>query len=242
MRNVARSEVLRSVSGSSVLAVYLVAVLMPIFVLVSDGTRFDLDGLDASTATARLLEPLAWCAVSAAFVGAYGVTRECYYASLGRTLTSVAFARVFWGKIIGGVVVGVVMVLGLVAVWTATVAVVLGQSGLALAPDAAAWRIYAGALLGAVLGASIGGAIGWIFRNYYAAAALIIVVPLALESALLRAAPEVARFSPGLALAALGLPGGEGRMLEFAPALGVGVAWAVALTAGAWFAAVKGRR
>ena len=74
MKDTVRSEALRSVSGSSILAVYLVAVLMPVFVLFSDGSRFDLAGLDPATATALLLEPLAWSAVSAAFVGAYGVT------------------------------------------------------------------------------------------------------------------------------------------------------------------------
>ena len=36
MKDTVRSEALRSVSGSSILAVYLVAVLMPVFVLFSD--------------------------------------------------------------------------------------------------------------------------------------------------------------------------------------------------------------
>lgn len=241
MKHVVRSEVLRSVSGLSVTAVYLVAVLMPVFVLFSDGTRFDLAGLDAGTATTRLLEPLAWCAVSAAFVGAYGVTRECYYGSLGRTLTSVALARAFWGKIIGGAAVGVGMVLGILVIWTLGASLVLARSGLALSWEPSAWRLYAGALLAAGLGAPIGAAVGWIVRNYYAAAALVIVVPLALEFALLRVAPEVARFSPGLALAALSVPGRQGRMLEFGPALGVGLAWSVLLIAAAWLVAARRR-
>lgn len=241
MKNVVRSEMLRSVSGLSVAAVYLVAVLMPVFVLFSDGARFDLAGLDAGTATTRLLEPLAWCAVSAAFVGAYGITRECYYGSLGRTLSSVALSRAFWGKIIGGTVVGVAMVSGILVVWTLGVSIVLARAGLSLSWGPDAWRLYAGALLGAVLGAPIGAAVGWIVRNYYAAAALLIVIPLALEFTLLRVAPEVARFSPGLALAALGVPGHQDRMLEFGPALGVGLAWVAALTAVAWLVAARRR-
>ncbi|MFB4350148.1 ABC transporter permease [Microbacterium sp. CR_7] len=241
MKHVVRSEMLRSVSGFSVTAIYLVAVLMPVFVLFSDGTRFELAGLDAGTATIRLLEPLAWCAVSAAFVGAYGVTRECYYGSLGRTLTSVTLSRAFWGKIVGGAVVGVGTVVGILVVWTLGVGLVLARSGLSLSWDPNAWHLYGGALLGAALGAPIGAAVGWIVRNYYAAAALLIVIPLALEFTLLRVAPEVARFSPGLALAALGVPGHQNRMLEFGPALGVGLAWVVVLIATAWLVAARRR-
>lgn len=95
MRNAIRSEALRAVSGLSVLPVYLVALLMPVFVLVSDGSRFEFAGVDPGTATGRLLEPLAWSVVSAAFVGAYSVTREYYYGSMDRTLTGVGFRRAF---------------------------------------------------------------------------------------------------------------------------------------------------
>lgn len=89
MRGTIQSEALRCVSGLSLLAVYLVAFLLPAFVLFSDGSRLDVAGLDSVAGTTRLLEPLAWSAVSAAFVGAYGVTREYYYGSMDRTLTSV---------------------------------------------------------------------------------------------------------------------------------------------------------
>ncbi|MFB4352813.1 ABC transporter permease [Microbacterium sp. LS_15] len=241
MTNVVRSEVLRWLSGTSVVAIYLVAVLMPVFVLLSDGGRLDLAGIDAGAATTRLLGPLAWAGVSAAFVGAYGVTRECYYASLGRTLTGVGFVRVFWGKILAGVVVGLVLVVGLLGAWTVIVGVLLHREGLALSLEGGAWRVYGGAVLGAALGASIGVAIGWIVRNYYLAAGLIILVPLALDFAMLRAVPEVARFSPGLALAALGAPDQQHRMLDFVPALGVSVAWALVLIITAWWAASRRR-
>ena len=235
MRNAIRSEMLRSVSGLSVLPVYFVAVLMPAFVLFSDGTRFDLAGVDPAVATTRLLEPLAWSVISAAFVGAYAVTREYYYASMERTITGVGFRRAFWGKLVAGVVISVALSVGVSAVWTAGVSLFLAQNGLALDLTGSAWRIYAGALAGAVLGAFIGGAIGWITRNYYATAGLVLVFPMILEFGLLRTAPEVARFSPGLAIAALGVPGFQDRLLESIPALGVGSAWTIGLVAIAWF-------
>lgn len=239
MTNAIRSEVLRAVSGFSVLAVYLVALLMPAFVLVSDGSRFDLTGVDSGAATTRLLEPLAWIAISAAFVGAYGVTRECYYASMDRTLTGVGFRRAFAAKLIAGVVVALALSIGTFVLWTAGMSILLTRNGLELALTSDAWRIYAGALVGAVLGAIVGGAIGWLTRNYYATAAIILVLPMAVEFALLRTAPEVAKYSPGLALAALGVPGYQGRLLDFLPALAIGAVWAVGLVVIAW---VRGRR
>lgn len=235
MREAIRAETLRSVSGLSILPVYLIALLMPAFVLFSDGSRFDFTALDSAASTFRLLEPLAWSVISAAFVGAYAVTREYYYGSMDRTLTAVGFRRAFAGKLVAGVLVAVALSVCVFVVWSVAMAVVLARNGMAfdLFPDA--WRIYAGALAGAVLGAVVGGAIGWITRNYYLAAAIVLVLPMAVELALLRTAPEVARFSPGLAIAALGVPGYQDRLLDFAPALGVGMAWTLGLVAIAWY-------
>lgn len=234
MRSTIQSEALRCVSGLSLLAVYLVAFLLPAFVLFSDGSRLDVAGLDPAAATTRLLEPLAWSAVSAAFVGAYGVTREYYYGSMDRTLTSVGFRRAFAGKLVAGVLVALALSVGLFVVWTTGVAVFLSRSGLSLTLTPDGWRLCAGALVGGVLGALIGGAIGWITRNYYVTAVLVLVLPMVGELALLRTVPEVAKFSPGLALAALGVPGYQGRLLEFGPALVVALAWTAGLVAVAW--------
>lgn len=235
MKGIIHSEVVRAVSGSSVLAVYVVAVLMPAFVLFSDGSRFDLEGRDSGAATAGLLEPLAWCAVSAAFIGAYGVTRECYYASMDRTLTGVGFRRAFSGKLVAGTLIALAVSICIFVFWTAGVSVILLRNGLSLSLTSDAWRIYGGALVGVVLGALIGGAIGWIARNYYVTAAIVLVLPMVLEFALLRTAPELARFSPGLVLAAVSVPGYQDRLLDFAPALGIAIVWVVALVAVAWF-------
>ncbi|MFF1538829.1 ABC transporter permease [Microbacterium sp. NPDC058269] len=239
MKNAIRSEALRAVSGPSVLPVYLVALLMPAFVLFSDGSRFDFVGVDSSLATSRLLEPLAWSVISAAFVSAYAVTREYYYASMDRTLTGVGFRRAFWGKMVAGALAAVTLSVCIFILWTVGVAVVLLQNGLTLTLTPDSWQLYTGALVGVVLGAFLGGSVGWITRNYYATAALVLVLPMVVDFALLRTAPEVARFSPGLAIAALGVPGYQDRLLEFAPALGVGLAWTIGLVALAW---LRGRR
>ena len=239
MRNAVRSEVLRALSGLSVLAVYLVALLMPAFVLVSDGSRFDFASIDSATATTRLLEPLAWTAVSAAFVGAYGVTREFYYNSMGRTLTGVGFRRAFMGKLVAGALIAVVICAGIFVLWTSGIWALLTLNGVEFVLAPHGWRIYGGALMGAVLGAVIGGSIGWLTRNYYATASIILVLPMAVEFALLRTQPEIAKYSPGLVLAALGVPGFHGQLLEALPALGIGVAWAAGL---ATIASTRGRR
>ncbi|WP_101848501.1 ABC transporter permease [Zhihengliuella sp. ISTPL4] len=239
MTGVVRSELLRGVSGLSMVAVYLVAVLMPAFVLFSDGSRFDLTGLDDGAATARLLEPLAWSVISAAFVGSYPVTREYYYGSMDRTLAAVGFRPTFTGKLVGGVLIALGLAAVVFMLWTVGVAVSLAGEGLALQLTAEAWRIYLGGLAGVVLGAVIGGAIGWLTRNYYATAIIVLVFPMALEFALLRTAPEVARFSPGMAIAALSVPEYQDKLLAFAPALAIGGAWAIGLVA---LAAIRGRR
>lgn len=239
MSGVIRGELLRAVSGLSILAVYLVAVLMPAFVLFSDGSRLAVDGLDAGTATAQLLEPLAWSVISAAFVGAYPVTREYYYGSMDRTLTAVGFRRAFPGKLVAGVFIALTLAVAVILLWTLGISVFLARHGLSLVFTAEAGRIVVGALGGVVLGALIGGAIGWITRNYYATAIIVLVFPMALEFAMLRTAPEIARFSPGMAIAALSVPEYQGRLLAFAPALVIGTAWAVGLVA---LAAVRGRR
>ncbi|WP_067194289.1 ABC transporter permease [Microbacterium sp. XT11] len=235
MRGVIRSEMLRSISGPSVLAVYLVAVLVPAFVLLSDGSRFDLTGVDPATATARLLQPLAWTAISAAFVGSYSVTREYYYGSMDRSLTGLGLRRAFVGKLIAGVLTALALSACIFVIWTAGVSFFLTRDGLALVLTGETWRSYAGALAGSVLGALMGSAIGWATRNYYTTAIIVLVFPLAVEFALLRNTPEVARFSPGLALVAMSVPQYQGRLLAFAPALGVGLAWTLGLMAVAWF-------
>ena len=185
MRAAVRSELLRAVSGNSIVPVYLVALLMPAFVLFSDGRGLDFTGIDPAAVSLRLLEPLAWSGVSAAFVAAYSVTRECYYRSMDRTLTAVGSPRTFAGKLIAGALVAVALTVVIFAVWTTGVSVALMQDGLSLELTSEAWRGYAGAMGSAILGAFIGGAVGWITRNYYVTAAIVLILPLVVELALL---------------------------------------------------------
>lgn len=239
MTAVIRSELLRSVSGFSVLAIFLVAVLLPVYVLCSDGSHFDLAGLEPAAATLQVLQPLAWTALSAAFVGAYTVTREYYYGSMDRTLVAVGFRRAFAGKLVAGALVAVGTSLVICVLWTAAAAILLIREGQSFVLGDDAWGMYGGALVGAVLGALLGGAIGWITRNYYVTAAILLAYPLTVEFALLRTAPEVARYSPGLVLAAIGAPAYQGRLLDLLPALGVALVWTGGLVGIAW---ARGRR
>lgn len=239
MRGAVASELLRSVSGLSVLAVYLVAVLLPAYVLFSDGSRFDAAGLDAGEATLRLMQPLAWAAVSAAFVGAYTVTREYYYGSMDRTLTAMGFRRAFVAKLVAGALIAVALTVCTALCWTVGTFFVLRAQGLVMEMTAPVWGVYGGAAGGAVFGAVMGASIGWISRNYYVTAIVVLGFPMIVEFAVLRTAPEVAKFSPGLAIAALGVPGYQGRLLDLVPALAVTVVWTAGLVAVAW---ARGRR
>lgn len=235
MISVIRSESLRSVSGRSLYAVYILAIFIPVVVLSSDQSLTDLTGLDAGAATAQLLQPLAWSFITAAFAGAYTVTREYYYESMDRTLTELGYLRAFWGKMVAGLIATVALALCTFAIWTGVVFVMLKQAGLALSIDEAGLRIYAGALVGVMLGALVGGAVGWISHNYYLGAAVVLGLPIGVEFALLGTSPEVARFSPGMAIAALSVPGYKDHLLEFAPAAGIAAAWTVGFVLVAWF-------
>jgi hypothetical protein len=232
---VIRAELLRARSGRNTLAVLLFIVFVPFIVLTSDDTLDRVASLDADTATALVLAPLAWSFVAAAFAGAFASTREFYYHSMSRTIALTGFRRAFVAKAFAAVAVALVFsVLGVV-VWTGAMAVILGVNGLTLTPTpAAAWTVL-GAILGALLGAVMGAGIGWIVANYYAGAAITLAGPLAFEMVALASAPDVARFSPGLALAALASPQDRAGLLS--PGLGflIALGWALALTVVAWF-------
>lgn len=234
-----RAEVLRARSGANTLAVLLLAGFIPVIILTSDDTLGRMTSLDAEHAATLLFAPVAWTFVVAAFAGAFGVTREFYYGSMGRSVVEVGFTRAFVGKGIAAVIVGLALTAALVAAWCGVVAVVLSVNGLAFAPSTAAILTVLGAFPGAVLGAVMGASIGWLVGNYYAAAALVLAGPIAFELALLGTAPDVARFLPGLSLAALASPQNHSGLLSAGAGAAVAVTWAVALTAGAW---VVGRR
>ncbi len=230
-----RSELLRSVSGLSLWAVYLLTIMVPVAVFSPNDSLAVIDEADPGMATARLLAPLAWSFVYAGFIGAYAVTREYYYDSMDRTLVELGFLRAFWGKLIAGSIMAMVLAICMFCIWTIVAFFILNQHGLPLTLTAEVWRIYGGALLGVFLGAIIGGAIGWITRNYYLGAIIVLAFPLAIEFAWLGSSPGVAKFSLGLSLAALSVPGFKNELLEMAPAMGIACVWAAGLVVLAWF-------
>ncbi|MFF8188030.1 ABC transporter permease [Microbacterium sp. NPDC016588] len=234
-----RSELLRARSGANTLAVLLLGAFIPVIVLTSDDTLGRLTSMDATTATSLLVAPLAWSFVVAAFAGAFGVTREFYYGSMSRTIAGVGFRRAFAGKTAAAIGVAVALTAGIAAVWCGGAAIVLNVNGLVFTASVEAVGTILGALPGAVLGAISGSAIGWIVGNYYAAAAIVLAGPIAFEMAFLASAPEVARFSPGLTLAALASPSDHPGLLEPWAGLAVGLGWTLVLATAAW---VIGRR
>lgn len=234
MIGVIRSETLRVVSALTFLAVLVLMLMIPAIVLTSQGDLDDLPGLGASGATARVFEAVAWAFVTAAFAGAYTVTREYYYHSIERTVVAAGFTRLFWGKLAAGACVGLGLGALVCAVWLGVTEAILRSDGLTVVIDTALWRTVAGALVGSVLGGAAGAALGWIVQNYYLGAALTLGVPVGLEYALTNAAPEVARFSPGMALASLAGPMHRGEVLSVAAGAGVAVLWTGALVGTAY--------
>ncbi|ALJ20809.1 hypothetical protein [Microbacterium sp. No. 7] len=234
-----RAEVLRAFSGTSGPMMCVFALMAPFVVLSGGDTLGVLGELGPEAATVRMFQPLAWSFVPAAFAGAYAVTRETYYASLDRTLTEVGYPRAFWGKAAASAVVGMILAVGLPVAWSVLTAIVLAANGVVFAFSASVVRILVGAFGGAVLGALLGVAVGWIVRNYYVAALGVLFVPIAVELALLRTAPEVARLLPGLSLAALGVPHYRDALLSTPVALLVSSAWVAVLLVAGW---MLGRR
>lgn len=234
MIGVVRSELLRARSGANTLAVLLLAAFVPVIVLTSDDTLGRMTSMDATIATQLLLAPLAWSFVVAAFSGAFGVTREFYYGSIGRSIAQIGFRRAFVGKAVSAIGVAFVLTAGVAAGWCGVAAIVLDINGLVFTPSVEAVGTILGALPGAVLGAIFGSAIGWIVGNYYAAAAIVLAGPIAFEMAFLGSAPEVARFSPGLSVAALASPSDHPVLLGPWAGLAVALGWSLVLVAAAW--------
>jgi hypothetical protein len=221
-----RAELLRSLSGRTVLGAIALTVLVPNMVLTSSGDPAALArDLAPGAATPLLVAPLAWSFVAAGFVGAYTVTREDYYHSLDRTLLIVGRTRAQIAKTVGGCVTAVLFAVGMGLAWCAVVAVILAVNGSSFEVSPAVVQTIAGSLLGAALGAAGGCAIGWVVRNYYAAAGVVLVVPLAFELMLLGQHPELARFMPGLTIAAISAPGYRDALLDRPLAILLSLAW-----------------
>lgn len=224
MIGMVRAEVLRAVSALTFIGHVVLMVFIP-FIVMTSSEEIDLREAGAAQATDRVLEPVAWAFVMAAFAGAYIVTREHYYHSLERTVVAGSFRRVFWGKTIAGLLVGVGFGFAISGIWLAVGTVQLAEAGHALTLGGSGWMLLAGALLGSALGGVLGVSIGWLVRNYYVGAALVLLIPLSVEYVMAQSSPEIAKFMPGMTLAALAGPVGRGEMLPFWAALGVALLW-----------------
>lgn len=235
-----RAEVVRAVSApQTTITLCALALFIPAVVLQYDGTLDEIAALGSGAATERMLQPLGWSFVAASFVGMYAVTREYYYDSMSRTLVVSGFARAFWGKAVGAAVVGVVLAGAVAIVWSVVVAVLLGADGLVFSWTPGAARAVAGSLPGAAIGALLGAGVGWLVRNYYLGAGIVLGLPMLVEFALLRTAPDVARFSPGAALAALAVSDRRDGVLSLPAAAGVIALWVAIVLGAGW---VLGRR
>lgn len=232
MTGAIRAEILRSVSGMSVLALIGLVAFVPVVVLTSggDATAAARD-LPAAEATLRLVAPLGWSFVAAGFAGAYTVTREQYYGSLDRTTLMLGRRRALIAKSLGAVVTATLLTATLCAAWCVAMTAFLAANGSSFVVSPAVVAAPVGSLVGAALGAVGGCAVGWIVRNYYAAAAIVLGGPLAFELLLLSTNPDIVRWSPGLATAAIAVPGYRDVLLDRPVALAVAFAWIVGISA-----------
>ncbi|MBF4461837.1 MULTISPECIES: hypothetical protein [unclassified Rathayibacter] len=229
-----RAEVLRAVSGSAGWAVAAYAVLVPFMLLiVAPG------GSAASSPTLAVYSACAASFVAAMFLGSYGVTREYYDGSIGRALVLTRTRELLVAKAVAAALVS--FVLGVIAsvVWLGPTAIVLGSNGVEFAPGAELVPVAIGSAAASTVGGVLGSMIGWLTRNYYVASAIVLGIPFAVELPLLSSAPEIERFLPSGALAALGAPQGLGLLPPVAAA-GVAAAWCLLAGAAAW-ATMRGR-
>lgn len=233
-----RGESLRAVSGLAFLGVIAFGVGIPALLLNTVLSGRALESLSPADTSAKVFSLSASLLVVAMFIGSYGVTREYYYSSIGRTLVAVKFRRAFWAKAIAGVVCSVCFTGLMCAVWFLVSYWVIAGQGKEFVPSLSMLASSVGTIAAAAIGAIIGNGVGWLVRNYYVACLSVLVVPLALELPLLLNLPDIGRFLPSGALA--GLSGVTGLDV-LAPLNGVGIAlaWATIATMLGYVAARK---
>ncbi|NQD86681.1 hypothetical protein HP499_02495 [Paenarthrobacter sp. CM16] len=229
-----RSELLRYVSGYSILGIVAFSALVPWFVANFLGWPDSSGALSVSDNIRIFWSLAASIAPVATFAGSYLVTREAYYGTLRRTVVAAGMANVVTSKYAAAVMVGAGTVITGLAVWGGTVAFSLPPdvAPQLLAPDSLG--LLPGVLVASAIAAVWGCSLGWIFQHYYATTILTLVIPLAVELPLLANAPDMARWLPSGALAGIASVPFEG-LLEPVPAFFVSLGWlAVAGLGAAW--------
>ncbi|MET3904378.1 ABC-2 type transport system permease protein [Paenarthrobacter sp. 4246] len=219
-----RSELLRYVSGYSILGIVAFSALVPWFVANFLGWPDSSGALSVSDNIRIFWSLAASIAPVATFAGSYLVTREAYYGTLRRTVVTAGMTNVLLSKYVAAVVVGIGSVATGILVWGGTIA-------FSLPPDVASQLVapeslglLPGVLVASALAAVWGCSLGWIFQHYYATTILTLVIPLAVELPLLANAPDMARWLPSGALAGIASVPFQG-LLEPSAAFFVSVGW-----------------
>lgn len=229
-----RAELLRTVSGTALLAVPAFAVLVPLMMLVvAPGGR-----PSADSATVGVYSACAASFVTAMFLGSYSVTREFYYGSLERALVVVRRADLLRAKAAASALVSAVLGAATAAGWLAVTAIIVTSNGSSFDPSRSMGSLALGSIVSSLLGGVLGSAVGWVTRNYYAACVVVLGVPFAVELPLLTTAPEIARFLPSGALAGIAAPEHLG-LLPSPLALLVALAWCALAGAAAWVVTMR---
>ncbi|WP_043432387.1 hypothetical protein [Paenarthrobacter nicotinovorans] len=223
-----RSELLRYVSGYSILGIVAFSALVPWFVANFLGWPDSSGALSVSDNIQIFWSLAASIAPVATFAGSYLVTREAYYGTLRRTVVAAGMANVMAAKYVAAVIVGIgTLLTGLVA-WGGTIAFSLPPDVVPrlLAPDSLG--LLPGVVVASAVAAVWGCSLGWIFQHYYATTIITLVIPLAVELPLLANAPDMARWLPSGALAGIASVPFEG-LLEPVPAFFVSLGWLLAV-------------
>lgn len=227
-----RAELLRYVSGYSVLGILAFTALVPWFVANFLGWPGNSEGLSAADNVRTFWTLSASIAPVATFAGSYVVTRESYYGTLRRSVVMSGLKQVLTAKYVAAAFVGLATVLIGTVLWGVSMAFSLPPGVLEHLLAAESWHRMPGVVLAAIMGALWGCSLGWIIRHYYATTMLTLLIPLALEVPLLASAPGIARWLPSGALAGIASLPFEG-LLDPLPAFLVSLGWLIAAGLGA---------
>lgn len=222
-----RSELLRYVSGYSVLGILAFTALVPWFVANFLGWPDNSEGLSAADNVRTFWTLSASIAPVATFAGSYVVTRESYYGTLRRSVVLSGLKQVLISKYLAAAIVGLATVTTGTVLWGLSAAFSLPSGVLGKLLAAESWNQMPGVMLAATMGSLWGCSLGWIIRHYYATTILTLLIPLAVEVPLMASAPEVARWLPSGALAGIASLPFDGLLAPF-PALLVSLGWLMA--------------
>ncbi|GAA3284734.1 hypothetical protein [Paenarthrobacter aurescens] len=227
LANGLRSELLRFVSGYSVLGIMAFTALIPWFVANFLGWPGNSEVLTSADNVQTFWALSASIAPVATFAGSYLVTRESYYGTLRRSVVMSGLKRVLTAKYVAAALVGVATVITGIALWGLSMTFTLTPAVRDQLLTAESWQHMPGVLLASTMGALWGCSLGWIIRHYYATTILTLLIPLALELPLLVSTPELARLLPSGALAGIATLPFDG-LLDPLPAFLVSLAWVLA--------------